>query len=235
MPNDPHDLHAIASLDEPARRALYEWVASSGRAVGRDEAAAAAGVSRALAAFHLDRLVKDGLLIPEYRRLSGRTGPGAGRPAKLYRRAPREVSVTLPERRYETAARLFAETLDRVAAGDDGPPRQLRDAAHEVGEEAGANAAKTAGRPRSRSGRRDAVMAALRDRGYEPFAGEDREIRLRNCPYHALVDEHRPLVCGMNLALVEGVVDGVGATGLEARLDTQPGLCCVAIAEAGLA
>ena len=78
-------------------------------------------------------------------------------------------------------------------------------------------------------------MAALRDRGYEPFAGEDREIRLRNCPYHALVDEHRPLVCGMNLALVEGVVDGVGATGLEARLDTQPGLCCVAIAEAGLA
>ena len=235
MPNDPHDLHAIASLDEPARRALYEWVASSGRAVGRDEAAAAAGVLRALAAFHLDRLVKDGLLIPEYRRLSGRTGPGAGRPAKLYRRAPREVSVTLPERRYETAARLFAETLDRVAAGDDGPPRELRDAAHEVGEEAGANAAKTAGRPRSRSGRRDAVMAALRDRGYEPFAGEDREIRLRNCPYHALVDEHRPLVCGMNLALVEGVVDGVGATGLEARLDTQPGLCCVAIAEAGLA
>ena len=235
MPNDPHDLHAIASLDEPARRALYEWVASSGRAVGRDEAAAAAGVSRALAAFHLDRLVKDGLLIPEYRRLSGRTGPGAGRPAKLYRRAPREVSVTLPERRYETAARLFAETLDRVAAGDDGPPRELRDAAHEVGEEAGANAAKTAGRPRSRSGRRDAVMAALRDRGYEPFAGEDREIRLRNCPYHALIDEHRPLVCGMNLALVEGVVDGVGATGLEARLDTQPGLCCVAIAEAGLA
>src|SRR6476646_2821492 len=234
MPNDRHDLHAIASLDEPARRGLYEWVASSGRAVGRDEAAAAAGVSRALAAFHLDRLVKDGLLIPEYRRLSGRTGPGAGRPAKLYRRAPREVSVTLPERRYETAARLFAETLDRVAAGDDGPPRELRDAAHEVGEEAGVNAAKTAGRPRSRSGRRDAVMAALRDRGYEPFAGEKSEIRLRNCPYHALVDEHRPLVCGMNLALVEGVVDGVGAIGLEARLDTQPGRCCVTIGpEAG--
>jgi len=229
MPNDPHDLHAIASLDEPARRALYEWVASSGRAVGRDEAAAAAGVSRALAAFHLDRLVKDGLLIPEYRRLSGRTGPGAGRPAKLYRRAPREVSVTLPERRYETAARLFAETLDRVAAGDDGPPRELRDAAHEVGEEAGANAAKTAGRPRSRSGRRDAVMAALRDRGYEPFAGEDREIRLRNCPYHALVDEHRPLVCGMNLALVDGLVKGLGIEGATARLDPRPDECCVCI------
>ena len=75
-------------------------------------------------------------------------------------------------------------------------------------------------------------MAALRDRGYEPFADDDGDIRLRNCPYDALVDEHRPLVCGMNLALVEGVVDGAGATGLAARLDTRPGLCCVAIGEA---
>src|SRR3954447_16634908 len=100
MPINQANLHAIASLDEPARRALYEWVATSGRAVGRDEAASAIGVSRALAAFHLDRLVRDGLLVPEYRRLSGRSGPGAGRPAKLYRRASGEVGVTLPERRY---------------------------------------------------------------------------------------------------------------------------------------
>ena len=234
MPTDPDDLHAIASLDEPARRALYEWVAMSGRAVGRDEAAAAVGVSRALAAFHLDRLVRDGLLIPEYRRLSGRTGPGAGRPAKLYRRAPREVSVTLPERRYETAARLFAETLDRVADGAGGPPAELRDAAHEIGEEAGSNAAVEAGRPRSRSGRRHAVLSALRDRGYEPFTDDAGEISLRNCPYDALVEEHRPLVCGMNLALVEGVLAGAGGAdaGLAARLETRPGLCCVAIGEA---
>jgi len=232
MPNNDNDLHAIASLDEPARRALYEWVATSGRAVGRDEAATAVGVSRALAAFHLDRLVKDGLLVPEYRRLTGRTGPGAGRPAKLYRRAPREVTVTLPERRYETAARLFAETLDRVADGTNGPPPELRRAAHQVGEEAGATATEAAGRPRNRSGRRDAVLSALRDRGYEPFTADDGDIRLRNCPYHALVDEHRPLVCGMNLALVEGVVDAVGGTGLQPRLDTQPGLCCVALADA---
>ena len=86
-------------------------------AVGRDEAAGAVGVSAALAAFHLDRLVETGLLVPEYRRLSGRTGPGAGRPAKLYRRAPREVSVSLPERRYETAARLFAETMEGLGGG----------------------------------------------------------------------------------------------------------------------
>jgi predicted ArsR family transcriptional regulator len=230
MPNHPEDVAAVASLDEPARRALYEWVAASGRAVGRDEATAAVGVTRALAAFHLDRLVRDGLLIPEYRRLTGRTGPGAGRPAKLYRRAPRDVSVTLPERRYETAARLFAATLGKLRHGEEeGPPEELRAAAREVGEEAGTAASDAAGHPRSRTGRRAAVVAALRDRGYEPFTGDDGDIRLRNCPYDALVDEHRPLVCGMNLALIEGVVQGAGGTGIAARLDTRPGLCCVAI------
>jgi predicted ArsR family transcriptional regulator len=231
MPAHPDDLAAIASLDEPARRALYEWVVAAGRAVGRDEAAEAVGVTRALAAFHLDRLVRDGLLVPEYRRLTGRTGPGAGRPAKLYRRAEREVSVTLPERRYDTAALLFAETLERLGGGpDEGPPDALRDAAHELGEEAGEAASTAAGRPRSRSGRRAAVMTALRERGYEPFTDDEGDIRLRNCPYHALVEEHRPLVCGMNLAMIDGVVEGAGETGLTARLDTQPGLCCVAIA-----
>ena len=228
MPNSPEDLQAIASLDEPARRALYEWVATAGHAVGRDEAAAAVGVSRALAAFHLDRLVRDGLLVPEYRRLTGRTGPGAGRPAKLYRRAPREVTVSLPERRYETAAKLFAETLDRLSGGR-GPSPELEDAAREVGEASGETAATEAGRPRSRSGRRAAVVAALRERGYEPFTDDDGDIRLRNCPYHALVDEHRPLVCGMNVALVKGLIHGARGAGLSARLDSRPGLCCVAI------
>jgi predicted ArsR family transcriptional regulator len=235
MPNRPDDLRALAALDEPARRSLYEWVAASGRAVGRDEAAAAVGVTRALAAFHLDRLVRDGLLVPEYRRLSGRTGPGAGRPAKLYRRAAREFAVSLPERRYETAARLFAETLERLShEPDDGPPNELREAAREVGEEAGARAAIAAGRPRSRSGRRTALVSALRERGYEPFTDDAGDVRLRNCPYHALVDEHRPLVCGMNLAIVGGIVHGAGDAGLAARLDSRPGLCCVAIGpEAG--
>ena len=230
MPNSPEDVAAIASLDEPARRALYEWVAASGRAVGRDEAAAAVGVTRALAAFHLDRLVREGLLVPEYRRLTGRTGPGAGRPAKLYRRAPRDVAVTLPERRYETAARLFAETLNRLGHGEDeGPPDALRSAAREVGEDAGEAASAAAGNPRSRTGRRAAIVDALRDRGYEPFTDDDGDIRLRNCPYDALVDDHRPLVCGMNLALIDGVVHGAGGTGFAARLDTRPGLCCVAV------
>jgi predicted ArsR family transcriptional regulator len=230
MPTNPDDLQAIASLDEPVRRALYEWVTLAGRAVGRDEAAAAVGVSRALAAFHLDRLVRDGLLVPEYRRLTGRTGPGAGRPAKLYRRASREVAVSLPERRYETAARLLAETLEQLGADD--PPVELRQAAHAEGAAAGSSAAEAAGRPRSRGGRRAAIVTALRDRGYEPFTDDPGDVRLRNCPYDALVEEHRPLVCGMNLAFVEGVLAGTGDTVLAARLDTRPGLCCVAIGPA---
>ena len=118
MPNEPRDIEAIALLDEPVRRALFEWVAGVGRAVSRDEAAAGVGISRALAAFHLDRLVREGLLEAEYRRLSGRTGPGAGRPAKLYRCAAREVAVSLPDRRYEIPAQLFATTLDAARGRD---------------------------------------------------------------------------------------------------------------------
>ena len=230
MPTNPDDVRAIAALDEPARRKLYEWVAAAGRPVGRDEAAAAVGVSRALAAFHLDRLVREGLLEPEFRRLSGRTGPGAGRPAKLYRRSPGTVAVSLPDRRYETAAKLFAETLERLGHGpDEGPPEELRVAAREVGESAGTAAVDAAGKPRSRAGRRAALINALRDRGYEPYTDDSGDVRLRNCPYDALVDEHRPLVCGMNLALLDGLVHGAGDVGLTARLDSRPGMCCVAL------
>src|SRR5512143_226320 len=135
MPTDPASIEAVALLEEPVRRALYEWVIRDGDPVSRDQAAAGVGVSRALAAFHLDRLVDGGLLSPEYRRLSGRTGPGAGRPAKLYRRGPRQVTVSLPDRSYEVAAMLFADTIE----GTQGeiPPEPLRVAAHGLGRSAG--------------------------------------------------------------------------------------------------
>jgi predicted ArsR family transcriptional regulator len=226
MPADPRDVNAIALLGEPARQALYEWVVAASRPVSRDEAAAGAGVSRALAAFHLDRLVAAGLLTPEYRRLTGRTGPGAGRPAKLYTRGPEEVAVSLPERTYEVAARIFADALTELAPSL--PPDALTSAAHAVGEDVGAAARRKAGpRPGARQ-RREALLDTLTERGYEPRETEDGEIRLGNCPFHSLVDTHRPLVCGMNLALAEGVVEGLGDAGVEPRLDPRPGSCCVA-------
>ncbi len=227
MPNDRNDIEAVALLEEPVRRALYEWVAAQGRAVGRDEAAAAANVSRALAAFHLDRLVREGLLVPEYRRLSGRSGPGAGRPAKLYRRGAREVTVSLPERRYEIAARLLAEAVEQL--GDEVPPESLRVAARRMGEAVGSSARARAGRRPGRTRVREALVDTLGERGYEPRLAADGEIRLGNCPFHALVEDHRELVCGMNLALADGLLAGLGDPRLTARLDPQPGQCCVAI------
>ncbi|MGP1674892.1 MAG: helix-turn-helix transcriptional regulator [Candidatus Limnocylindrales bacterium] len=227
MPSHPDDIEAVALLDEPVRRALYEWVVAQARSVGRDEAAAAIGVSRALAAFHLDRLVTEDLLVTEYRRLSGRTGPGAGRPAKLYRRGEREVTVSLPDRRYELAARLFAEAMQEMS-GDE-PPAALQASAARLGRELGTTARRVAGPRPSKVRRRAAVLATLAERGYEPRQAPAGEIRLGNCPFDALVDAHRGLVCGMNLALADGLLDGLGGHDFEARLDPQPGQCCVAL------
>src|SRR6476646_786768 len=114
MATDTRDdgVEAVALLGEQTRRRVYEIVARSDEPVGRDDAAAGAGISRELAAFHLDRLVAGGLLEAEYRRRNGRTGPGAGRPAKLYRRVDRDISVSLPDRRYDVAAEVFARALD---------------------------------------------------------------------------------------------------------------------------
>ncbi|HET9345868.1 MAG TPA: helix-turn-helix domain-containing protein [Candidatus Limnocylindrales bacterium] len=227
MSQDRTDIQAIALLDEPARRALYDAVAAARHPLSRDEAAAGAGVSRALAAFHLDKLVGAGLLDVEYRRLSGRTGPGAGRPSKLYRRSSREHRVSLPDRHYEVPAELLATALEQLAGPT--PTDGLRAAAHEAGEEIGAAARQRSGPRPSRRRLRAELEATLEARGYEPAESNSGEIRFRNCPFHALVEEHRGLVCNMNLALADGILDGLGDDRLSARLDPQPGQCCVAI------
>jgi predicted ArsR family transcriptional regulator len=214
-------------LDEPVRRALYDAVAGATQPLSRDEAASATGVSRALAAFHLDKLVGAGLLDVEYRRLSGRSGPGAGRPAKLYRRGSREVGVSLPERHYEVPAGLLATAVEHLAGPT--PPDALRSAAHDLGQGIGAAARRRSGQRPSRRRLRSALEETLEARGYEPAETPCGEIRFRNCPFHVLVEDHRDLVCNMNLALAEGILDGLGEDRLHARFDPQPGQCCVAI------
>lgn len=214
----------LAVLAEPLRRRLYLYVSQHATPVGRDEAASALGIGRSLAAFHLDRLVEAGLLDTEYRRLSGRTGPGAGRPSKLYRPSAREVRAVLPERRYEVAAELFAEALSGPAPGGE----ELAKAAHDYGHDLGDEARRRAG-PRAGRGRRlEALESVLRDAGYVPFV-QGGELRMLNCPFHELAQRHRQLTCGMNLALVQGMLDGARLPADSARLDWQPGLCCVAI------
>src|SRR5918997_3581980 len=189
---------AVAALAEPTRRRLYEHVVRQSRPVSRDEVAGAVGVPRPTTAFHLDRLVADGLLDVHYERRSGRTGPGAGRPAKLYRRAECSVSVSLPERRYDLAGELLAGALAEADRSGERPAAVLGRRAFRRGQEIGA--AGGAGR--------DAVLGVLEEHGFEPRI-EDDGVALANCPFHALAQEHTELVCGMNLRLLEGVLDGV--------------------------
>jgi predicted ArsR family transcriptional regulator len=227
------DLASLSTLDDPVRRRLYEVVTRQDGPVGRDDAAAAAGIGRALAVYHLDKMVESGLLTASYQRPPGRSGPGAGRPAKLYARADREFAVTVPPREYELAARLLVQ----VVASDpsDRSRAALGETARRLGAELGrgfrASATDEGAADRDAEGRDAAgrnVEGALTQQGYEP-SREDGVIRLRNCPFHQLAERHRDVVCGMNLALVEGVVAGLGADGWHPALDPQPGHCCVVI------
>jgi predicted ArsR family transcriptional regulator len=211
---------AVAALAEPTRRRVYDHVIRSAGPVSRDEAAAALGVPRPTVAFHLDRLVADGLLDVHYERRTGRSGPGAGRPAKLYRRAGRSVSVTLPERRYDLAGQLLAAALTEVERTGERPAEALGRLAHDRGEQWGsaAHGADPTG----------SLLALLERQGFEPRA-ESGDIALANCPFHALAREHTELVCGMNLRLLQGVLDALPDAGLAARLQPTEGACCVRI------
>ncbi|MFE9929680.1 helix-turn-helix transcriptional regulator [Streptomyces sp. NPDC005533] len=235
------DIDAIAVLQDPVRRRLYEYVVRQGREVGRNEAAEAAGVARTLAAHHLDKLAEAGLLESGSRRLTGRSGPGAGRPAKVYTRARAEWSVTLPARDYRTAAELLAEAAEQA-----GLDAGLCAAARRRGEALRGSAAPCGGL--------EEAVEMLAARGYEPHLegvggtrGEGDEgvdgvegvgvaaeagatarvIRMRNCPFHAVAERFPPLVCGMNLALLEGLLGGDGP--VRARMDARPGECCVVV------
>lgn len=235
LPPGGPDLASLSTLDDPVRRRLYEVVARQDGPMGRDEAAAAAGVGRALAVYHLDKLVESGLLTASYQRPPGRTGPGAGRPAKLYARSDREFTATVPPREYELAARLLVQVVESDSSGRS--RAALDEAARRLGTELGSGyAGQAASGPdaaaagqRGRDGAERDVEGALAQQGYEPSRGDDGVIRLRNCPFHQLAERHRDVVCGMNLALVEGLVAGVGADGWHPVLDPWPGHCCVAI------
>ena len=217
---------AIASLDEPIRRGLYLYVLTRRREVGRDEAARAVRISRALAAFHLDKLAELGLLETSYRRLTRRRGPGAGRPAKLYRRASRVLDFTIPARRYEFAGRVFVRAIAEVAS--PGSRRALERAARAAGRRLASAVRPSARRRSAGTHRLSEAVTVLDECGFEP-ARTNGEVRLANCPFEALAEECRPLVCGMNLALVRGVIAGVRARGVRAELRPTPGSCCVII------
>jgi predicted ArsR family transcriptional regulator len=208
----------IGALADDTRRALYRYVANQRDPVGREQAATALGLALHTASFHLDRLVAEGLLDVEYRRLSGRTGPGAGRPSKLYRRTEREITVSLPPRRYDLVGDILATAVDRTAQGGVPLGQSLEECAREEGISLG-SASGTAGTL-------DALAAVLETQGYEPTLSEDT-VELANCPFDALARKHTQLVCRLNRSYVQGVADGLGCIGVTARLEPEPGQCCV--------
>jgi predicted ArsR family transcriptional regulator len=230
-----NDLDAVALLGDPNRRRLYELVVANGE-LGRDRAAEELGMSRELAAFHLDRMVRAGLLEASYRRISGRSGPGAGRPAKLYRRSAGDRSVSLPPRRYDAMAGLFAGGIGALAAtlGSGTVLDAVARSARAVGRQAGLAMRLEAGAGAGRGAVLEALKSLLARAGYEPRLDRDRgRIDLCNCPYRALSAADRDLTCGANLAWAEGLLEGVSVDGLTAEFKSEPGRCCVTLAGVG--
>jgi predicted ArsR family transcriptional regulator len=234
VPRSRPGLASLSTLDDPVRSRLYDFVSGNAAPVGRDEAAAAVGIGRALAVYHLDRLVEAGLLTASYRRPPGRSGPGAGRPAKVYSRSGREFAATVPPREYELAARLLAQAIESDHSGRS--LTALYEAAARLGAELGKNGRAGAGagagvgagagagagtsqamadggmgHARDSASAERVVDAVLRERGFEPWHDEAGVVRLRNCPFRSLAERHPGVICGMNLALMEGLVAGATA------------------------
>lgn len=206
-------LRGLSALADPARRQLYDLVAARDEPLTRDEAAAGAGITRTLAAYHLDRLVAAGLLETTYARPPGAGGPGAGRPAKRYHRVREERTVSVPPRDYALLAELLATAIDDDGAG------VLRGALERAASSAGRAMGEESGE----------LLALLAERGYEPSLDEAGDIVLRNCPFHRLSRTHTELVCTLNQNLLGSALSCRGEDPARAELCPHEGRCCVVI------
>jgi predicted ArsR family transcriptional regulator len=211
--------NVVAALIDPVRRALYEHVRRQKHPVSREEAADAVSVSRTLTAFHLDKLVDVGLLRARYEAPSGKRG--RGRTPKVYEASADGLNLTIPARQYELAGQILA---DAIAESPNDTSAEVRRQAFQRGQQIGQSA---------RPGSEDRVVGpaeackALAEMGFEPRMGQ--EMLLDNCPFHALAQRRRELICGLNQAFVEGLLSGLGAHALQARLVPRAGACCVTV------
>ncbi|WP_104126864.1 metalloregulator ArsR/SmtB family transcription factor [Cryobacterium sp. Y57] len=210
------DISAIASLSDPLRRALFDLVSQSATPMGRDEAAETLGVPRGTVAFHLERLARCGLLDTGFQRRTGRTGPGAGRPAKLYRRAVNEIVVSVPDRHYALAGELLISAIEQSDRTGEPAQESLARVSEEHGRALGTS-----------TGSLDAVLQST---GYEPVDDGDGGLLLHNCPFHQLAKSHTETICAANLALLEGVAEGAGERARKVQFAPKDGYCCVRIA-----
>lgn len=231
VPDTRAALDSIGALTEPNRRALYDYVVERRDWVSREQAAEALGLHRGITAHHLDRLADEGLLEVEYRRLNNRRGPGAGRPAKVYRRAQSEVGLSLPPRDYQLAGMLLADAAERARSNGTPIEEALEHAARDAGRALAAAAQQETAAPTRDGARRDArrarVLEVLRQRGFEPETRGDGVTVLHNCPFHHLAQAHTELVCGMNFCMLDSLLTEIDGLDLRAELEPEEGYCCV--------
>jgi predicted ArsR family transcriptional regulator len=206
----------LCLLDDPTRRAAYLAVRTADRPLTRAEVADEAGISVRLAAFHLEKLLAEGLLEATYERDGDLVG--VGHPAKRYRPTGLELEVSIPPRRYDLAAEILAEALE--ADAPDSPRESLPDVAAEYGREVGRRAVAGSGGSQ--------LLSALRVIGYEPARSGD-EVVLRNCPFRDVAQARPEIVCQMNLAFVAGVLAGTESRSLHAVLSPSTERCCVLV------
>ena len=224
----PERWSLVHLLAEPTRRRVYEAVRGSRTSMSRDEVAAACDITRRLAAFHLDLLADAGLLTVAYARPPGRSGPGAGRPAKRYAAADVDLEISVPPRRYDIPARILARAIEESPQGDTRAAAVAVAAAE--GEEVG-RMRRPAGKRMSATDTLEVAGAVLDDLGYDPERAPAC-VRLRNCPFHAVVDVAPQLVCTVNDAFLSGLLTGLGGhRSVSARLDGEAPDCCVTIAQ----
>ncbi|QOD02230.1 metalloregulator ArsR/SmtB family transcription factor [Pseudarthrobacter sp. BIM B-2242] len=206
---------AVASLGDDKRRQLFELIASADGAVGRDEAAVALGLPRSTASFHLDRLVQDGLLAVEFHKAAGKSGPGSGRPAKMYRPAANEVGASVPDRNYDLAGDLLAAAVEHSTATGEPVADSLRTTSYRKGQELAAGAT--------------GLAEFLAGEGYQPRPDGDGGLVLDNCPFHRLADGHPDVVCAMNGSFLQGAATACGEPEGRIASNSVPGQCCARI------
>jgi predicted ArsR family transcriptional regulator len=221
---DLADLTSLSALSHPVRRRLYELVIQAPRAIGRDEAAMSAGVSRSLAAYHLEKLTEQGLLEASFAREGSRAGPGAGRPAKVYRRSRREFILCTPPRDYQLLGELLARAADKDRTG--AVRATLEHVAYTYGQTVG-ESAKQVGRTGATG-----LSRVLHQRGYEPFEDDGGMLLLQNCPFESVAADCPEVVCELNLRLVEGLIAGLDVRSARAVFDPADERCCVTITSA---
>ncbi|PXX62371.1 putative ArsR family transcriptional regulator [Nocardia tenerifensis] len=221
---------AVAALDDELRRGMYRFIRVAGRPVTRDEAAEHVGISRKLAAFHLDKLIDAGLLQARYEQVGGVRR--VGRAPKVYEPTEIEVNVSIPERRHEVLAEILMGAILGATKGET-----ARDTAARVATDRG-TALGEATRDHLRPGRLGAERAltllssVLGEQGFEPTRTAPGCVRLRNCPFHPLAAQAPDLVCALNHAYLSGLLTGLQATTVSAVLAPHPGECCVELRRA---